>query len=58
MVSTFIYVNFVLADGLKSEIESLEAKWKLVNKKKMHNEYLMMTFEKMVYEMNNDKLKH
>ena len=24
----------------------------------MHNEYLMMKFENMVYEMNNDKLKH
>jgi hypothetical protein len=39
-------------------VESLEEKWKIVNKKRMHNEYLLMKFENIVYEMNNDKLKH
>lgn len=39
-------------------MESLEEKWKIVNKKRMHNEYLLMKFENIVYEMNNDKLKH
>ena len=26
------------------QVEALEAKWKIANKKKMHNEYLMMKF--------------
>ena len=53
----FIFIHHI-ADSLKSEVASLSDKWKLANKKKMHNEYLLMKFENMVFEMNNDKIKH
>ena len=58
MVSKIFIHNLCTGIALKSEVEALEVKWKIANKKKMHNEYLMMKFENMVYEMNNDKLKH
>ena len=54
----FNTLMILLGNELKTEVDALEAKWKIVNKKKMHNEYLMMKFENMIYEINNDKLKH